>query len=272
MFGGNLSWQYRLFERDTAYVTLARGFKGGGFNIGAQIPTDQRRFSPEYLWSAEAGINTQSADGTLQGRADVFYMHRNSMQVYSSCQLNQNNPLTYVFFTQNAAHGENFGLEAQQLWQVTSRWQVSGSVGLLHTRYLGYDGVATACPGEAPLALDGRAQSFAPEYQVSAAVTYTHPSGLFGRLDGFATDGFYFAAGDNQTAQAYELFNLRLGYARSKWEISVWARNLFDRRYAVQGFYFGLVPPDFPNQRFIQNGDPRTVGLTVRFEFDQKGR
>jgi iron complex outermembrane receptor protein len=270
MFGGNLSWQYRLFDRDSLYVTLARGFKGGGFNIGEQIPADQRRFSPEYLWSAEAGINSQSQDGRLQGRADVFYMRRASMQVYSSCQLDQNDPLTYVFFTQNAAHGENYGLEAQQLWQVSQRWQLSGSVGLLHTRYLGYDGVATACPGEAPLELDGRAQSFAPEYQVSAALTYTHPTGLFARVDGFATDGFYFAAGHNQTAQAYELFNLRLGYARSHWEFSVWARNLFDRRYAVQGFYFGDVPPDFNNQRFIQNGDPRTVGLTVRFDFGQQ--
>ncbi|HEX4375857.1 MAG TPA: TonB-dependent receptor plug domain-containing protein [Steroidobacteraceae bacterium] len=270
MFGGNLSWQYRLAERDTAYVTLARGFKGGGFNIGQQVQADQRRFSPEYLWSLEAGINTASQDGRLQGRADVFYMRRNNMQVYSSCQLNQNDPLTYVFFTQNDAHGENYGLEAQQLWQMSRRWQLSGSVGLLHTRYLGYDGAAIACPDATPLALDGRAQSFAPGYQVSAALTYTHPSGLFGRLDGFATDGFYFAAGDNQTASAYELVNLRLGYARSHWEVSVWGRNLFDRRYAQQGFFFGLVPPNFPNQNFVQNGDPRTVGLTVRFDFGQE--
>ena len=30
--------------------------------------------------------------------------------------------------------------------------------------------------------------------------------------------------------------------------------------------YFGLMPPDFPNQRFIQNADPRTVGVTVRYQ------
>jgi iron complex outermembrane receptor protein len=270
MFGGNLSWKYRLFERDNLYVTLARGFKGGGFNIGELVPADQRRYSPEYLWSVESGLNTQSASGHLQGRADVFYMRRSSMQVYSSCQLNQSDPLTYVFFTQNAAHGENFGLEAQQLWQVNPRWQLSGSIGLLHTRYLGYNGQATACPGEDPLQLDGRAQPFAPEYQLSAAVTYRHPSGLFGRLDGFGTDGFYFAAGHNETAQAYELVNLRVGYTHAQWELSIWARNLFDRRYPIQGFFFGLVPPDFNNQRFMQNGDPRTVGLTVRFDMGQK--
>jgi len=116
------------------------------------------------------------------------------------------------------------------------------------------------------LALDGRAQSFAPEYQFSAALSYSHPNGLFARLDASATDGFYFAAGQNQVAQAYQLVNFRFGYERGGWQTSIWTRNLLDQRYAVQGFYFGLVPPNFPNQRFIQNGDPRTVGLTVRYQ------
>jgi outer membrane receptor protein involved in Fe transport len=270
MYGGNLSFQRRLSAQKNVYVTLARGFKGGGFNIGQQIPADARRFGPEYLWNLETGINAATADQRLQGRADVFYMRRDSMQVYSSCQLDPNNPLTFVFFTRNAAHGENYGLEGEGAWQVSSRWQLSGTVGLLHTRYLGYDASAVLCPGGEPLALDGRAQSFAPEYQLSAALSYTDPSGLFARLDGFATDGFYFAAGQNQVAQAYELWNLRLGYERAHWQVSIWGRNLFDQHYAVQGFYFGDVPPNFDNQRFIQNGDPRTVGLTVRFNFGQE--
>jgi iron complex outermembrane receptor protein len=120
------------------------------------------------------------------------------------------------------------------------------------------------------LALDGRAQSFAPEYQLSAALSYSHPTGLFARLDASATDGFYFAAGQNQVAQAYQLANLRIGYQRGGWQSSLWMRNVLDRRYGVQGFYFGLVPPDFANQRFIQNGDPRTVGLTVRYRIGYK--
>ncbi|HEY3732018.1 MAG TPA: TonB-dependent receptor plug domain-containing protein [Steroidobacteraceae bacterium] len=266
MYGGNLSWSLHSAPRQTEYVTLARGFKGGGFNIGAQIAPDERRFTPEYVWSLESGIKRASLDGALGWQADVFYMRRESMQVYSSCQLQQDNPSTFVFFTRNASHGDNYGLEAQAQWQLRPRWQLSGSVGLLHTRYLGYDSQAIECPGGSPLVLDGRAQSFAPEYQLSAAVTYSHPSGFFSRLDASASDGFYFAAGQNQVAQAYQLFNLRVGYQRGAWQASVWTRNLFDRRYAVQGFYFGLVPPDFPNQRFIQNGDPRTVGLTVRYQ------
>gem|GEM_PF-2891123 len=194
------------------------------------------------------------------------HVRREAMQVYSSCQLEQNNPSTFVFFTRNASHGENYGLETQARWRLDGRWQLAGSAGLLHTRYLGYDSQAIECPGASPLALDGRAQSFAPEYKLSASLSYSHPDGWFARLDASATDGFYFAAGQNQAAQAYQLVNFRLGYQRGSWQTSLWTRNLLDRRYSVQGFYFGLVPPDFHNQRFIQNGDPRTVGLTVRYQ------
>ncbi len=265
MYGGNLSWSLRTSPLQNLYATLARGFKAGGFNIGSQIPPEQRRFTPEYLWSLESGVKRESAGAALQWQADVFYMRRENMQVYSSCQLQQDNPATFVFFTQNASHGENYGLESQAQWRISPRWQLSGSAGLLHTRYLGYDAQAIACPGQAPLSLDGRAQSFAPEYQFSAALSYAHPSGLFARIDSSATDGFYFAAGQNQVAQAYQLVNLRVGYQHGGWQTSVWSRNLLDQRYAVQGFYFGDVPPNFTNQRFIQNGDPRTVGVTVRY-------
>jgi len=266
MYGGNLSWSLRTSEQQSLYATLARGYKGGGFNIGSEIEAERRRFAPEYLWSLETGVKRESADKTLQWQADVFYMRRENMQVYSSCQLEQDNPATFVFFTQNASHGENYGLESQGQWRLNARWQLSGGVGLLHTRYLGYDSQAIECAGASVLALDGRAQSFAPEYQFSAALSYSHPNGLFARLDASATDGFYFAAGQNQVAQAYQLVNFRFGYERGGWQTSIWTRNLLDQRYAVQGFYFGLVPPNFPNQRFIQNGDPRTVGLTVRYQ------
>jgi iron complex outermembrane receptor protein len=113
-------------------------------------------------------VKRESADKTLQWQADVFYMRRENMQVYSSCQLQQDNPATFVFFTQNASHGENYGLESQAQWRLNARWQLSGSAGLLHTRYLGYDSQAIECPGASVLALDGRAQSFAPGYQLSA--------------------------------------------------------------------------------------------------------
>ncbi|MEX1266992.1 MAG: hypothetical protein WEA08_08710, partial [Woeseia sp.] len=66
---------------------------------------------------------------------------------------------------------------------------------------------------------------------------------------------------------AITLANVRAGYAGERWSAEFWARNVFDERYAVRGFYFGNEPPDFPNELYIRQGDPRQVGITIERRF-----
>jgi len=265
MVGGNLSLQTRVADGEHLYATLARGYKGGGFNIGSQILSEQRGLGPESLWSIETGLKHARADSPLQLQADVFFMRRQSMQVYLSEQLQQNNPLAYVFYTQNASNGENYGLETEAAYRL-GRWQVSGSASLLHTRFLGVTGQF------AGLGLDGRAQPFAPSYKLSAAVEYRHPAGWFARLDASAIGSFYYYTSDAQASSAYNLENVRVGYQRRAWTTSLWVRNIFAANYAQQGFYFGLVPPDYPTQSFLQRGDPRQIGITVNYELGRRSQ
>ena len=255
MLGGNLSWLRRSSDLRQWYATLARGYKAGGFNIGADIDPAQRQFRAETLWNLELGLRQRDPAGRFDWQADLYAMRRTAMQVYNSRQLQPDNPLTYVFFTDNAAHGDNVGAEGQLQWRCAPRWTLSASGSLQRTRYLGYvnDG----------LELRGRAQAFAPDWQLAAAAAYLHPAGFYARLDLQAQAGFYFSSSHDQRAAARELVNLRLGYRRGGWTASLWARNLFDRRYAVDGFYFGDEPPDFPTRLYLQNGDPRQLGLTV---------
>src|SRR3984893_3654274 len=260
MIGGNLSWEFRMDEAKHLYATLARGYKGGGFNIGSQILSEQRSFGPETLWSIETGLKYAPPDRALQLQTDVFYMRRQNMQVYLSQQLQPSNPLDYVFYTQNASNGENYGFEGEAAYRLDDRWQVSGSASLLHTRFVGVSG------SFASLGIDGRAQPFAPSYKLSAAVEYRHPAGWFARLDASALGSFYYYTSDAQASSAYHLENVRVGYSRGPWTTSLWVRNLFDARYAPRGFYFGLIPPNFPTQAFLQQGDPRQVGITVNYQ------
>ena len=259
MIGGNLSWERSTAGGGHVYVTLARGYKGGGFNIGSQILAEQRSFGPESLWNLETGFKYARATSPLEMQADVFYTRRQNMQVYLSEQLQQNNPLAYVFYTQNASDGENYGLEGEAAYALSARWRLSGSGSLLRTRYLGVGGLFSG------LALDGRAQPFAPGYKLSAALEYHHPAGWFARLDATAMDGYYYYTSDAQTASAYHLENIRAGYSHGSWTMSLWVRNLLNARYAQQGFYFELAP-NVPNQSFLQLGDPRQVGVTFDYE------
>lgn len=258
MPGGNLSWLWDADTKRQYYATLSRGYKAGGFNIGADIDPSQRRFRAEALWNLELGLRRRSSDGALTVLADVYAMRRIAMQVYSSRQLYPNNPVSYVFLTSNAAHGDNIGAESELQWRPATRWSLTASVALQRTRYLGYqtDG----------LDLSGREQAFAPAWQVSTGAAYEHPAGWFARADLQSQSGFYFSASHNQRAASRDLINLRLGWHHAGWTASLWARNLFAERYAVQGFYFGDEPPAFPVKLYLQNGDPRQLGLTVSFD------
>jgi outer membrane receptor protein involved in Fe transport len=115
--------------------------------------------------------------------------------------------------------------------------------------------------------LSGRAQAHAPDYTLAAGASYRHPGGVFARLDLTARDAFYFDVSHDQTSQPYELANARVGYETDNWSVQLWVRNLFDRHYAVRGFYFGNEPPDFPNKLYTRAGDPRQLGVTFDMSF-----
>ena len=52
-----------------------------------------------------------------------------------------------------------------------------------------------------------------------------------------------------------------------QWNYEFWVRNLFDEYYSLRGFYFGNVPPSFPSTLFERQGDPRHLGVLIRYEF-----
>ena len=37
--------------------------------------------------------------------------------------------------------------------------------------------------------------------------------------------------------------------------------------YSLRGFYFGNEPPNFEDTLYERHGDPRTYGLTFRYDF-----
>ena len=89
-------------------------------------------------------------------------------------------------------------------------------------------------------------------------------SGLFARLDSHAIGSFYYYTSDAQTSRAYNLENLRVGYRHGLDRQHLAAQSV-RAHYAQQGFYFGLIPPNYPTQSFLQRGDPRQVGITVNY-------
>jgi outer membrane receptor protein involved in Fe transport len=258
MLGGHVSATVALTDTQRWYTTLTRGYKSGGFNIGAAVTPDRRQYQPEYLWNLETGIRSSWSD-RLETSAVLFYMERRDQQVDSSFQLVPNDPLTFVFYTDNAAEGRNYGFEGSVRWQASDQLLLEGTLGLLESYYIDY------VYGERDL--DGREQTNAPSYQYSLAATWRHPLGYMARAAVMGRDGFYYSASHDERADPATLVNLKAGYEAEQWSAYVWALNAFDEDYSQLGFFFGNEPPDFTPKRYTQAGDPRQVGLTVQWRF-----
>ena len=258
MVGGEISYIHRFDDDTNGFVTLARGYKGGGFNLGF-VPQGRREFDSESMWNLEVGLKTSSPDDRWFYSSSIFYNVRDDQQVETSFQIDPNDPASFVFFTDNAAEGETFGLEADVRYTATDRLELFANLGLLVAEF---DEFVTP-----QVDASGRDQAHAPRYTFMAGGIYRHESGWFGRIDISGKDEFYFDVSHDQVSDAYNVTNARVGFEADRWTAQLWLRNAFDERYAVRGFFFGNEPPLFPPTLYIRQGDPRHIGITVDMRF-----
>jgi outer membrane receptor protein involved in Fe transport len=261
LWGSNASLEYQLDPGQNLYASVGRGYKAGGFNLGPGLPANQIVFQPESDVNFETGYKADLLAHRLRVDVDVFYTHRTGLQLQTGEQLVPNNPTTFVLYNVNAPSGRNYGVESDLAWTPVDLIELGASVGTLNSSYHG-------------LTLDGellpdRALPQAPSWQGSLSGTLHARGGVYLRADLTGRGSFYYdlPALDPYTSHAYVLLNLKAGVIRERWSADIWVRNVTDRNYAVRGFYFGDVPPNFPNQQFVQLGAPRQVGATVSYSF-----
>ena len=259
LWGGEVSLSHDHSGDLTSFVTLSKGYKASGFNLGS-VPSGRRGFADEALWSVEAGLKSTFLDHALRLDTSVFYSYRVDQQVRTSFQLLAGDPASFGFATLNVDGGDMIGAEVDLRWYPGDSWELYANVGLLDARL-----------GDFPSSVSGpsaRGQAHAPRYTFAAGAAYRAVNGFFARLDATARDAFYFDVSHDQKSSAYELVHARIGYEFNSWSFQLWGRNLFDKNYAVRGFYFGNEPPDFPDTLYTRLGDPRHIGFTIEKRFD----
>jgi outer membrane receptor protein involved in Fe transport len=265
MLGGQVSISRELSGGASAYSSLSRGYKAGGFNLG-DAPEDLRRFDPEFLWNLETGFRRGFAQGRGHADVSVFYQRRQDQQVRTGIQLTPGDPNTYQFITVNLPRGYGAGLEGAVQYQAGHGLELGASLGLLRTR----TAPAAVDDGSGNLVrVPPRENAHAPTYNAAVNATWRGGSGLMARVDLTAMDEFYFdvPTDHDMKSKAYSLVNVKVGYERERWSVYGWVRNVFNKDYAVRGFFFANEPPDWNDKLYIQRGDPRQVGLTASVSF-----
>jgi outer membrane receptor protein involved in Fe transport len=261
--GWRLGLDHALTEGLMAYVTLARGYKAGGFNTDGTLPAELRQYDPETLVNLELGLKGEFRDGRLRTRVSIFEMERDDVQIASSLQIVRMDASTeFISFTGNAAEGTNRGIEAEFVFAVNERLDLSAAFGLLDTEYADF----INAEGDD---LGGREQAHAPDYQFALSGRYAFSRGWYAELGVEGRDAFYFSDSHDTRSEPYELFNAAVGFARDGWDVRLWSRNLTDEDFFVRGYFFGNDPrTGYAAGSYTQLGEPRRVGLSVTRSFE----
>ena len=158
----------------------------------------------------------------------------------------------------NAGNARSYGLEIDSAWRPLRGLELQINANLLHT-------LITSGP------FAGEGLSNAPKATLGAVVRYELPLGAWPlklqlQVDGRAQSGVRFRLTQAVPALGYQsgfgILNARIGVASLEdiWTVSIWGRNLADKRYLVDVFDQSPI-----NVLQIWNV-PRTFGVSVEYQ------
>lgn len=268
LFGGKLALELTTDADDLIYLSLTRGYKAGGFNAEAELPSEsERHFDTEYQWNYELGGKFYSADGSMTQHITAFYTDRQDLQLKSSTAIvNDGGATSFIDYTTNAGKGYSYGVEWEMSWQLQDNLMLASSLGLLKTKITEHE---NSDPDA--FNLQNRAAAHAPEYNFATSVQYDLSEKLSAILEVEGKDEFYYSDSHNYQSQSYSLINARLVYAANDFELSAYINNATDKDYGVRGFSGWDADPrtgdGFDETEFQQLGTPRVIGVSVRADF-----
>jgi len=261
MNGGKISL-IKNNDNTNIYLSFARGYKQGGFNLGLDATDntikDSLIYNPEFLTNYEIGINSKSNDMNFNYSAVIFFSKREDQQVLISKQVDPTDPNTFSYLTQNAAEGENYGLEISSNYFVSDNLYLFANLGFLKTKIKNW---------QSRNDLQDRAQAHAPEKTYSVGMNFDLMNNFYLKFDINGKSSFYYSDSHDNKSQNYQLVNINFGYLKDNISAELWIRNAFDKYYSTRGFYFGNEAPNFVDTLYRRQGDPKNFGLSLRYNF-----
>jgi len=244
----------RVQPGKTVYVSVAKGYKAGGFN--AASPSGSESYGEEHTWNVEGGVKTRWAADRVTANASVFRID------WEDLQLNLPNPqVPGEFFIANVGGATSSGVEVDLNARVHPRVDVFGIVGYTRARFS--DGsVSSGVP------VGGNTVPNTPDYTATIGAQLSHDlrqgTALFARAEAVFYGAFKYDDLNMEGQDAYSLTNLRAGVRGRFVHAEVWVRNAFDTRYIPVAFAYGpLAPSGFIGEM----GRPRTFGISAGVGF-----
>ncbi|WP_317929464.1 TonB-dependent receptor [Halioxenophilus sp. WMMB6] len=250
---------YRFDDDIMSYLSIASGFKSGGFDyIGATETKPLVPFDEETAINYELGVKSVLLDKTLRLNAALFRTDYQDLQVLQQFPCDECGAFPPLI-TKNAGEAVSQGLELEMTYLVGEHLSFGGSYAYLDATYkeLGgdlsiYEGnVLRNAPKNAYTANVGYETELKGGY-LKARLEYIHKEKAHQSLENY----------EEAAIPEYRLFNGRIAYTSSNeaWELALWGKNLLDEEYYIHNFN----SPSFGSTHIAAT--PRSYGLSLTWK------
>ena len=260
-----LSLKYKFNDNVMVYGSVARGYRGGGFNA----PTAPiRTYKGDSAWTYEIGSKFSSPDRVFSLGAALFYSDYKDYIGLNSIAPAVGGGLVTVDL--NTGDVRSYGAELEATIRPVSNFTLSGGLTLMNAR-LTNTNAYTATTGRT---LSSDRLTFQPDWSFFANADYAIPLGsdTLTLSAGVTGKGDRLAATLNQTTPtilaSYVLTNGSITYKKGPVEVSAFVNNLFDVNYYdsyIEKTTLQLA--GLPASDLGLMGDGRRVGARVRVAF-----
>lgn len=240
---------WRLAERHSAFLNLAKGYKAGGFAPAATPAASV--FAAENVWNLDLGLRCSLWEQRFRYQLSGFVYDYDDYQV----QIIENG----IARTGNVNGVDGRGLELELLLTPTPGWSLGFNAGWL-------DAVFKDSPTDAGN-LKNNSPILAPEYSASLSLGWRSPEFSWGALGANWLSAYqsniYFAVQNTDDARQRGFYRHRtkLSYfaPSGNWQIDAFVRNIFDEEYRVFERDIGAGPVS-------RRGEPRFWGVALRMQ------
>ncbi|MFT8418680.1 MAG: TonB-dependent receptor [Acetobacter sp.] len=274
-FAGQAGVSWQFLPQALLYYKMSKGFKPGGFSANnTQVQAQLDPFKPETVLTYELGLKSDPVPGRLRINAAAFYNDFHNQQVIGTVLIPNYGPLSEIT---NAPKSESWGFEGTVEAHPFGHLFLLQNIGWQRGDFQNFpnvDRAATNAYYKAHNQWKAIERNFSgvdngsPKLTLNGSATWRQPLPTGYRLD-FGPDWQYrgsqaIAVGGTGFYRLPPYFllgaHVTLHSPSQLWDITAYARNILDRRYAESG---GMATTTY----FYIPGEPRFIGGRIACHF-----
>ena len=243
-------WNTRI----SAYASVSKGYKAGGYNIIANDMTSQvvkLEYDKETLWNYEIGTKYFSRNGHFNVNAALFYIDWKDQQIFVMEMMGPS--------IKNAGDARSFGAEMDLTWECLPHLTYFLAAGYSNSEY--YHHLTKE--------YEGNRIVMAPEFTMNTGFSYQKKVdiSLFKSfMASTSVTGFgkqYFDEANTLKQNPYFLWNMDFGVSGKYIDFHLWGKNILNKAFFCYMFNspVGKNLPEYLNSG--QSGAPSRFGASI---------